>query len=327
MKTVHVIADKGHLDTLQGIAQQFGAADAWPGTEMEDGRIVFHFLVGDEARQQILDALQRLLANTGDYHVVVQPVDAVLPMPRQSETRGETRRGTAGPSREELVAEVSRGARLDANYLILVVLSAVVATVGLTENNVAVVVGAMVIAPLLGPNLALALGTTLGDPTLISRSLVTAITGIALALALSSIIGYVFPIAWDTAELLARTHVNLATMVLALASGAAAVVSLTGGAPMTLVGVMVAVALLPPACTVGIMLATQNWELARDAATLLAVNIVGVNLSAKAVFWRRGVRPRTAAERRRARWSASIAFVIWAIALMVLIELLTGQQT
>ncbi len=324
MKLVHVIADKGHQDTLQGIAEQFEVLDAWSGAQTEEGRIVYHFLVGDESRQQVLDAVQRVLGTSADYHLVVQPVDAALPQADKRTAEAESRK-RAGQSREELLAEIGKGARLDANYLALVLLSAVVAAVGLTENNVAVVVGAMVIAPLLGPNLALALGTTLGDAALIRQSLVTASVGVAVALALSSAMGYLFPIQWNTAELLARTHVNLAAVVLALASGAAAVVSLTSGAAVTLVGVMVAVALLPPIATVGIMLANGNWGLALDAAVLLAVNIVGVNLSAKAVFWYRGVKPRTTTERRRARWSSSIAFGVWVVALIALLDFLAAQ--
>lgn len=322
MKIIHVVADQGHLDTLQGIAEQFQVAGAWRGGEIGDGRVVYHLLVGEEARQQVMDAIQRLLGTTEHYHVVVQPVDAVLPPPGTDDASAP-RAARTGPSREELLAEVSRGARLNRDYLLLVVLSAIVATVGLTENNVAVVVGAMVIAPLLGPNLALALGTTLGDRPLIRSSLLTAATGIVLALSLSTAIGYVFSPEWRTAELLARTHVNLSAAVLALASGAAAVVSLASGAAMTLVGVMVAVALLPPVCTVGIMLATGHWDLAREAAVLLAVNIVGVNLSAKIVFLTRGIKPRTTAEKRRARWSSGVAFLLWAAALLALLDLLS----
>ncbi len=325
MKLIHVIADQGHLDTLRGIAEQFGATAAWPGPETEDGRASFHILAGEAARQSILDAVQRTLGASGEYRVIVLPVDTVLPAPASAERQTAATRRPSGPSREELLSEVSRGARMDRDYLLLVILSAIVATVGLTENNVAVVVGAMVIAPLLGPNLALALGTTLGDAGLIRRSLLTATAGIGLALALSSAMGYLFGIPWQTAELLSRTHVNLAAVILALASGAAAVVSLTSGAAMTLVGVMVAVALLPPTCTVGILLAAGNGELARDAAVLLAINVVGVNLSAKAVFWWRGVKPRTAAEQRRARWWSGAAFVLWTAALLALVDFLSAR--
>ena len=73
-------------------------------------------------------------------------------------------------TREELYNEIEKGAKLDGNYLLLVFLSTIVATIGLVENNVAVIIGAMVIAPLLGPNIALAFSTSLGDTRLMLRA-------------------------------------------------------------------------------------------------------------------------------------------------------------
>jgi len=97
----------------------------------------------------------------------------------------------------------------------------------------------------------------------------------------------------DSVELLARTSVGLDGVLLALASGLAAALSLTTGLSSVLVGVMVAVALLPPTATAGIMLGAGNFELATGALLLLAVNVVCVNIAAKLVFLFRGVRPRT----------------------------------
>ena len=129
-----------------------------------------------------------------------------------------------------------------------------VVAIGLLENNVAVVIGAMVIAPLLGPNIALALGAALGDMPLIWKAFKTGSAGIGLALFFSIGIGIWHPMDLDSPELMARTDVGVDSMALALASGAAAVISLTTGLSSVLVGVMVAVALLPPTATLGIML-------------------------------------------------------------------------
>lgn len=107
-------------------------------------------------------------------------------------------------------------------------------------------------------------------------------------------------------------------MVLALASGAAAVLSLTSGLPSVLVGVMVAVALLPPAVTMGIMFGAGREVEAFGALLLLVVNIVCVNLSAKLVFFYEGVRPRTWFEKRQAQRSAWISTAAWLLALIVL---------
>ena len=107
--------------------------------------------------------------------------------------------------------------------------------------------------------------------------------------------------------------------MLALASGAAAVLSLTTGLPSALVGVMVAVALLPPTATLGMMLASGQMQLAAGAALLLAVNIVCVNLSANLVFAYKGVRPRHWIEKLNAQQSAVWVGLFWTVALLLLL--------
>jgi uncharacterized membrane protein len=107
--------------------------------------------------------------------------------------------------------------------------------------------------------------------------------------------------------------------VLALASGAAAVLSQITGLSSALVGVMVAVALLPHAATLGMMLGSGNLSAAIGAALLLAVNIVCINLSAKLMFLFKGVRPRTWLEKSRARQSVTIYTTFWILSLLILI--------
>jgi uncharacterized membrane protein len=121
-----------------------------------------------------------------------------------------------------------------------------------------------------------------------------------------------------SAEILSRTYVGLDDVVLALASGAAAALSLTSGVASALVGVMVAVALLPPTATLGMMLASSQYELASGAGLLLAVNIVSVNLSANLVFLFKGVRPRTWLEKNKARQSSVLVGMFWVIVLVML---------
>ena len=323
VRIIEVIADSGHRDTLRGLAEQHQVRDIWCGAEMEDGRQAFRLLVQDEVRQALVDNLQGLLGSAENARIVVQPVDVVLPRPQQPDPAAEASRRVSA-TREELYDQIERGARLDSNYLLLVLLSTVVAAVGLVEDNVAVVVGAMVIAPLLGPHIALALATALGDRPLLARSLRTSLTGLALACTLSAIIGMVWTIDLGSGELMSRTRVGLDSVVLALASGAAAVLSLTTGLSSTLVGVMVAVALLPPTATLGMLLGSGLTRLAGGAGLLLAVNIVCVILAAKLVFLAKGVKPRTWLERRKAQQSRWVYVAFWLLilgALLVLIVL------
>lgn len=246
----------------------------------------------------MLDALQTVLGAQREARVLVIAVETVLPRPPEAERRKED---AATAAREALYDSVEKNARLDLNFAVLVILSTVVAAIGLIAGNVAVVIGAMVIAPLLGPNLALGLGTALGDIKLMHKALVANVAGIGIAVALSAILGYFWPFESLSGELMARTEAGLDSVALELASGAAAALSLTTGLPSVLVGVMVAVALLPPAATLGLMLGHGHPDLAFGAGLLLAVNVVCVNLSSKVVFLLRGIRPRTWWEKEKAR--------------------------
>ena len=319
MKIIEVIADVSYQDIITTIADQHEAQDCWEGPKGEDGRQIIRLIVGDEQRQDILDALQGALANSGKAKIVVSAVEAVLP---REETNGDKNSGmmkSGSTTREELYSNIEKSARLNSSFLILVVLSTIVVAIGLLEDNVAVVIGAMVIAPLLGPNIALALATALGDTDLTLKSLKTGAIGFVMALGLSILIGKLWHLNFDSRELLARTDVGLDSIALALASGAAAVLSLSTGLPSVLVGVMVAVALLPPTATMGLMLGAGKYDLALGAALLLAVNVVSVNLSAKLTFLARGIKPRTGLEKQKARQSMTTYIVFWVVTLAILI--------
>lgn len=318
MKIIEVVAKGDRIDTIARIASQQSVIDYWLGPENEDGRRSLRLLVNDDKRQSVLDTLQMVLETSEKARIIIIPTEAVLPKVAENKEKSPEKKSATTTTREELYNRVEKDARLDANYLLLVFLSTLVVAIGLLEDNVAVVIGAMVIAPLLGPNLALALAAALGDTALMWRSLKTSLAGLTLALVLSVIIGLVWPLNFDSRELLTRTHVGLDSAVLALASGAAAVLSMTTGLPSVLVGVMVAVALLPPTATLGLMLGANEWMPAMGAGLLLAVNIVCVNLSAKIVFRIRGTKPRTWLEQQKAKQSMTAYISFWVLSLLIL---------
>lgn len=323
MKLIEVVADAGNADTVASIAESHEAMDFRLACKGEDGRQAMRMLIGDDKAQSVLDDLQSLLAAQPDARIIVLPVEAALPRPPEAQREDEP----ATATREALYDSISRNARLDGNYLLLVVLSTVVAAIGLIEDNVAVVIGAMVIAPLLGPNLALALGTALGDGPLMWKSLLTNIAGLTLAFLLAVAVGVLWPIEQPGPELLARTRVGLDAVALALASGAAAVLSIATGLPSVLVGVMVAVALMPPVVTIGVMVGSGNPDLAVGAALLLAVNVVCVNLAAKVVFLAKGIHPRTWWEKKRARRAMTVYLIVWVVSLLALIAAIYLRRT
>lgn len=318
MRIIEVITDQGHVDTLRGIAAQQEVVDIWVGHKDEDGRCSTRLLVRPEKQQAVMDALQSLLATADDTRILVLPVEATLPRLEDSDLDDE-KQNSITRSREELYQKIVSGAKLDNNFMYMVVMSTIVAAIGLLEDNVAVVIGAMVIAPLLGPNMALAFATTLGEGKLLWLALKSNLAGLLTALMLSIFIGFIWPLNFDSHELMMRTDVGMDGVVLALVSGAAAVLSLTAGWSNSLVGVMVAVAILPPTATVGLMIGSGNYQYALGAALLLAVNVVCVNLASNITFLFKGIKPRTWYEKKKAKQSLIIVLLFWLIVLTVLI--------
>jgi len=325
MRIIEVITDQGHVDTLRGIAAQQEIIDIWVGHNDEDGRCSTRLLVRPEKQQAVIDALQSLLSTAENTRLLVLPVDATLPR-LEEDNPEEEKKNTVTRSREELYQKIVTGAKLDSNFMYMVIMSTIVAAIGLLEDNVAVVIGAMVIAPLLGPNMALAFATTLGEGKLLWLALKANIAGLFTALALSILIGFIWPLNFDSHELMIRTDVGMDGIVLALVSGAAAVLALTAGLSNSLVGVMVAVAILPPTATVGLMLGSGHYQYALGAALLLAVNIVCVNLSSNITFLLKGVKPRTWYEKKKAKQSKIILIAFWFVVLIVLAMVVNVRQ-
>ena len=342
LRLIEIIGDGACATHARAIAPRYGAHSVYSSPQNEDGKQRTTVLIGLERQQEFLDALQDAFGK-GDWRIVLTAVEAAIPDPekeqreqekaereekealgiplnaKEEEARKAKKTKAVMATREELYNEVVRNAKLDRNFVVLVLLSAVVAAIGLASDNVAVIIGAMVIAPLLGPNLAMAFGSALGDLNLMFKAAITNAAGLGMTLALTVIIGII----WDfdvlaSDELLSRTELNLAAIALAIAYGAAAVLSLTTGLSSTLVGVMVAVALMPPAATVGITLGAGKFDLAMNASILLAVNVVAVNLAAQLVLLLKGIRPRTWLERKTATQSVKITILGWGLMLAIL---------
>ncbi len=274
------------------------------------GRRLLRLVFKDGDGQKAIDAIQAIMEDEGDWRLVVLPIEATLPKIDESiDAATKTRRTLA--LREELYDDIAKGARLNSDFLLLTALSTLVVVFGLSADNIAAVIGAMVIAPLLGPILAFSFASALGDLTMMGKAARTSLAGLALGLGLSFAIGLIYEPNLASGELMSRTVVGLDAPALALAAGAAAALSIATGLPATLVGVMVAVALLPPAATAGMLAGAGEWTLAGRAALLLAINVVAVNLAALLVYFFKGVRPRTWLERRSAKRSVYVNGAVW----------------
>ncbi|NIV11538.1 MAG: TIGR00341 family protein, partial [Aliifodinibius sp.] len=219
-------------------------------------------------------------------------VQATLPHPNEKDEEEKTDQEQDGSeeksmgriSREELYSDVSSGSEFNTVFIGLVLLSTLVAGVGLVRDDVAVIIGAMVIAPLLGPNVSMALSVTLGDLDLGWRSLKTNAVGIFASLALAFVMGLVMQVDLESQQLINKTSVSLGDITIALAAGSAGVLAYTRGVPAAIVGVMVAVALLPPLVNVGLLLGAGYTNLAVGSVILTTTNLICINLAGILTF-------------------------------------------
>lgn len=316
---------------LEKMKSEDNIVECWAQPKLKGEPREIHVLAASDDMQDLVDRLQRHFSKEKDWRIIIQPVEATLPKveektrkEKEAEKNGKGKKAYGSLTREELYDKIFKGCRTNNDFIILSVLATIVTAIGLMTNNVAVIIGAMVIAPLLGPNLALSFGVTLGDKTMVQESLKASAVGFSITLLMSLAIGLMVPsdVFADSAEYIARTHVGYDGILLALASGAAAVLSLTAGISSAMVGVMVAVALMPPAVTMGLAFGSGLFADAYGAALLLAINIICVNISAKAVFALKGIGPRTWYQKKKSKQSLKVTLGFWAASLLVLMVLM-----
>lgn len=196
---------------------------------------------------------------------------------------------------------IRRGARANVNFYTLTLLSVVIATMGLLLNSGAVIIGAMLVAPLMTPILALGLGVVTGDTRLLKIAAQSTSLGILLAVVVSAFLAWLAPFALFTNEIASRTQPNLLDLTVALAAGAAGAFSVSRkDVAAALPGVAIAAALVPPLSVIGICLATARWIAAGGAALLFGSNLIAISLAAAIIYLLLGFVPEK--EERARRW-------------------------
>jgi uncharacterized hydrophobic protein (TIGR00271 family) len=176
------------------------------------------------------------------------------------------------------------------NYALELLLSAGIATLGLVLNSPAVVIGAMLISPLMGPILASGLALAAADLYLGIKSLISVVLSMIAAILFSALLVWLLPFQSPTTEILARTRPNLLDLGIALFSGLAGSIVLSrgggGGGVTALPGVAIAVALMPPLCTVGFGVGSgMSWAIISGAGLLFLTNLAAIIASAFLVFY------------------------------------------
>jgi APA family basic amino acid/polyamine antiporter len=187
--------------------------------------------------------------------------------------------------------EISQGAQPGVNYFVLIVLSCIIATLGLLLNSGTVVIGAMLVAPLMSSIFAFSLGLVLGDVRLMRLAIEAVLKGVALIVVIAAFIGVLSPFKELTDEIMAHAQPTLLDLAVALASGMAGAYALARkDVSAALPGVAIAAALTPPLTAVGLGLALGEGRVAGGAFLLFAANIAAISLAGVLVFMLLGIR-------------------------------------
>jgi uncharacterized hydrophobic protein (TIGR00271 family) len=197
-----------------------------------------------------------------------------------------------------LTQEIRQSASSSFDFFLLVVLSCSIATLGLITDSPAVIIGAMLVAPLMSPIIGIGFSSITGDSLLARRASTALLRGALLAVLLSTVMTLVnirlpFVMMQELpGEVWARTHPSPIDLVIALAGGLAAAYALTRpNISAALPGVAIATALMPPLCTVGIGMALTRWDVAGGALLLFITNAITIAFAAALVFFLRGFSP------------------------------------
>jgi len=258
------------------------------------------------------------------------PGTAVVRRPRPLAERARVRIGSLlqrvipqldRSGRIELFEGLSRGARCGFDFLALMALSTGIAALGLLLNSTAVIIGAMLVAPLMSPMLAAGLALVQGNVPLLLDSSKSVLIGFCVALAVGLLAGVLSPGTELTAELAARGGPNVLDLLVALLSGVAGAYALARpGLSGALAGVAIAAALVPPIATLGICLAIGELSNAAGAATLFGVNLLAIVVGGAACMFAIGVRAAGARGLAR-RWLRRLVLALAGLMLVVSVPL------
>jgi uncharacterized hydrophobic protein (TIGR00271 family) len=210
----------------------------------------------------------------------------------------------------EVMNDVEADGVISGRYVFMVVMACAIAILGLLLSSPAVVIGAMLISPLMGPIMLLGFSLCALDYAAMRKALVSLAAGVAGALAISIIIVTFSPLREATPEILARTRPNLFDLLVAIFSGLAGGYSVIHRKGATIVGVAIATALMPPLAVVGFGVATGNIVIAGGAFFLFMTNLLAIALTVTGLAWLHGFA--TVHSEKAVRWQTALVVAVFA---------------
>ncbi len=233
--------------------------------------------------------------------------------------------------RESTVAAVQKDISFKGHNAWILIFSIFVASIGLNVSSTAVVIGAMLISPLMGPIVGVGMAVAINDVDTLKRSFVNLGIMVGLSVLTATIYFFVSPVKHETPEIIARTYPTILDVLVAIFGGLALIVAKTkkGTIASVILGVAIATALMPPLCTVGYGLANAKWDFALGALYLFSINAVFIALSTFVVSKLLGfplVKYANSKKRKRtAQIASTIAIIVMIPSVILFVKLLRQQ--
>lgn len=294
--------------------------------------VVFELTIEDYQTNIMIEELKARGIGVAYGDIKVRPVSLII----SSKKRDDTLPSAAGVNREEILANLGEISGFSRIYLLMNILAATLASFGLLNNDVVVIIASMIVAPLLGPIVLTSLGLlSLETTSFVKRGtwaeftglLVTILTGAVWGIFFNTLSainirdtntvtkGFIYP------EIMNRTILGIPAISLAFLGGLAAGIIVARGLDLSIVGVAIAASLCPPAATIGILGALGAWDLSIAAISLLLLNILAINLSCTGAFWVFGVKSRGLSKRQLAKVKRMNVIWISVVTLLLIVTL------
>ncbi|NMJ76534.1 TIGR00341 family protein [Nanohaloarchaea archaeon] len=316
MKSLRITAPEGQKDRVIDILDE--EADEYTYSKVvKDGESMLEYsatVLSEDVDGLIQDLKDIKEIDAGDLSIRILEQNSLIRKGSQIKGPG------GGVSKEEVYSKAKKYESFSRIEIALVGLSASVAAYGLALNNLALLIGAMMLAPMLAPFVSSALSISVGDLSLMKGALSEGATSVAVTIAVGLGSVAIIPIDMTPAMRLVASP-GLPSVLLALMVGSAAALSFATGAKEQIAGVAVAIALVPPLAAVGIGIRMLNLSFSLQAASVAAMNLASIVVAGFATFRLLGFRPSTYYRKKKA---SRMKYILPAITVTAIILVVPG---
>ncbi|ASK61155.1 TIGR00341 family protein [Virgibacillus phasianinus] len=281
----------GNVNFENDLLQNFSYTSYWVSHLNDEVHI--RILVEKQAAEKILNHLEKLASDEhSQFDALLYTIKAYIPSKyHEKNTPNDNKDEFERASRLELLSVVENSSKISSSFSWFTVFAALVAAVGIIQNSPGLVLGANIIDPSMKPITGVSFSSVLGEKKLIRQSIVTAMFGLFISITIAALLGFFIPLPTGSNEFISQTKVHILDIVVAISAGAAGAISFVKRSQGQLVGVMISLALLPPAIVLGMTLGAFQLQSAIQPLLLLLINVNSILLSAIIVFWLSGIKP------------------------------------